>query len=107
MAGERKERGTHRLRSPRGLPSTHRSSAAERKKKTRCCWKKASGGHVDVCERGPPGQGRGRRITSLLLKCECQGVRAHAIVSFLRCRLDCLPKCGISLRIMLDIATTL
>jgi len=104
--GEEKERGTHRSRSRRGIPSERRSSAAERKKKTRRCWQKESGGHVDVCGRRPPGQGRGPGIASVLLKRECQGVRAQAILSVSRCRLDFLAKFVISLRIMLDIAMT-
>jgi len=106
MAGGEKGRGTHRLRSPRGSPSQHRSRAAERQKQTRRCWQKESGGEISVCGRGPPGQRRGRRIASLLLKCECQGVRAHAILGDSCCLLDFLPKFGISPRIILDIAIT-
>jgi len=104
--GEDKERGTHRSRSRRGFPSERRSSAAERMKKTHRCWQKESGGHVDACGRGPPGQGREPGIASALLKCECQRVRAQAIQSVSRCRLDFLAIFGISLRILLDIAMT-
>jgi len=106
MEGGGKERGTRMLRSPRGVPSKHLSSAAERMKNTRRCWQKESGWHVDVCGRGPPGLGRGRRIASLLFKSECQGIRAHAILSVSRCQLDFLPKFDIALRNMRDIAMT-